>query len=191
MKAYVHLLSALSIIILLAPSCSRGLEISESRPAPGSVAVTADSVDPDDLSAQMMNTAESIQQAVNVKRAEAGAPSLISHPALVDLASERSTALAMGSYLAHEDPASGTVAVESALAKMNYSGPATELLFAAQDPLESVADRVIEAWFTDPMHKALLLEPSFRYCGIGLMGDGELWKISMILTTGLPPEVGS
>jgi uncharacterized protein YkwD len=177
--------------MLLVPSCSRGLEISESRSATGSETVTVDSVDPGDLSAQMMNTAESIQQAVNVKRAEAGAPSLISHPALVDLASERSTALAVDSYLAHEDPASGTVAVESALAEMNYSGPATELLFAAQDPLESVADRVIEAWFTDPMHKALLLEPSFRYCGIGLMGDGELWKISMILTTGLPPEVGS
>jgi uncharacterized protein YkwD len=147
-------------------------------------------VDSDELGAKIMDSADAILQAVNVRRADAGVPSLISQPALVDVASARSTALAVGSYLAHEEPTSGNVAVESALAEMNYSGPAAELLFAAQDPLESVADRVIEAWFTDPMHKALLLEPSFRYCGIGLMGDGEFWKISLILTTGLPEEVG-
>jgi uncharacterized protein YkwD len=56
--------------------------------------------------------------------------------------------------------------------------------------LDSVPERVIAAWFDDPMHKALLLERTFRSCGIGLMGDGESWIISLVLTASLLEEGG-
>lgn len=153
-------------------------------------------VDPDiygtgslpDLDSAILTSAESIFQAINVNRAEAGVPGLLSHATLVELAYFRSTDMAVRSYTSHEDPVTGEFILGEVLSEAGYSGPAAELVFAARDPLGSVPERVSEAWFDDPMHKALLLEPSFRFCGIGLMGDGDHWKVTLILAVSLPEE---
>lgn len=182
MKNHITLVIMLLSIVLLTAAC--GDEIGpEERPTSGfSPQATAD------LDFRVATTAESILQAINVQRAEQGVPALISQPVLVDLALSRSTDLAVRSYLGHEDPETGDVNIETALAQLGYSGPAAELVFASGHPLENVPERVATAWFRDPMHKALLLEPSFMYGGIGIMGDGESWKITMVLTVDLPQE---
>jgi uncharacterized protein YkwD len=137
---------------------------------------------PNEFDIRIMTTTASLQEAINSRRAEAGSPALISPPALSELAFKRATDLAVRASMSHEDPDTGSVEVETALAEMGYAGPAAELLYAAPDPLDTLPQRVIDTWFADPMHKALLLESSFRYCGIGMMGDGNLWKISLVLT---------
>jgi uncharacterized protein YkwD len=176
------------LVLTFLTACRPGIEGLDSdwSSGPGSNAnVTAAVVD---LDAAILTGAESILNAINVQRAEAGVSALVSQPTLVDLAFMRSTDMSVRSYTGHADPSSGENLPEIKLSEMGYAGPAAELVYATRDPLESVAGRVVEAWFDDPMHKALLLEPSFRYCGIGMMGDGEWWKIALILTVDIPEE---
>ena len=182
---------AILIKAAILTSCSNGAQALQPAGIEGPAVEISDLLQSGDLEASIDTSTTSILQAINVRRAEAAAPALISHPVLDELASLRAADLTTRGYLTHEDPSSGDTIVEHSLAELNYSGPAGELLFAAQDPLDSVPEKVIAAWFDDPMHKALLLEPTFRYCGIGLMGDGESWKISLVLTVALPEEVGS
>jgi uncharacterized protein YkwD len=54
------------------------------------------------------------------------------------------------------------------------------LVLATEDSLESVAQSTLHAWFSDPDHEAVLLSPIFRYAGLGLMGDGSRWIITLI-----------
>ena len=182
MKNHIKRVVILATIALLAAACGDEIGPVE-RPTAG---VSPQATEGLDL--RVATTAESILQAINVQRAEQGVPALISQPVLVDLALARSTDLAVRSYLGHADPETGDVKIESALAELGYSGPAAELIFASGHPLESVPERAATAWFRDPMHKALLLEPTFMYGGIGIMGDGESWKITMVLTVDLPQE---
>jgi uncharacterized protein YkwD len=148
------------------------------------------SQDLNEFDTRIITATESILEAINTKRVEGGATALVSTPELSGLAFTRATDLAVRASMSHEEPGTGAVAAEVELALMGYAGPAAELLFATSDPINSVSERVIDAWFADPMHKALLLEPSFRYCGIGMMGDGDLWKVSLILTVNPLEEVG-
>lgn len=188
MHTSLNRLAILALALALA-SCSIGAQAPKPAETPAQAAGTSGASPSGDLVASIAVSRASILQAINVRRAEASAPALLSNPSLDKLAALRAEDLATRAYLDHEDPSSGGVAVEGSLAALGYSGPASELLFAARDPLESVSERVIEAWFEDPMHKALLLEPTFRYCGIGMMGDGEYWKITLVMTVSLPEEV--
>lgn len=183
MKKRIKRLLILQAVVLLVAACGGGNEAPPVASLPGGMQVS------EDLTKQLSTTTDSILQAINVQRAKQGVPALISRPILADLALSRSTELAARSYLEHADPETGEIKIEKSLAELGYSGPAAELLFAAEHPLESVPEGVVTAWFEDPMHKALLLEPSFRYCGIGVMGDGGSWKIAMVLTVSLPEEV--
>ncbi len=179
----------LSLVSSLLVACGRGSNTAGSRSQQVSEPRIEETQAPADLAARILTGADAILQAINVLRAEAGVPALIIQPVLNEIASARATDLAVRSYLGHEDPDTGEVEVKTTLADIGYSGPAAELLLASQDLLDDVPASVTEAWFNDPMHKALLLEPSFRYCGIGMMGDGDVWMISMVLTVGLPEEV--
>jgi uncharacterized protein YkwD len=183
MKKRVKRLLILQAVVLLAVACGGGNETPPGAGPPGGLQVS------EDLVSRISTTTDSILQAINVQRAEQGVPALITQPILADLALSRSADMAARSYLEHADPETGEIKIEKSLAGIGYSGPAAELLFAAEHPLESVPQQVVTAWFEAPMHKALLLEPSFRYCGIGIMGDGGSWKIAMVLTVSSPEEV--
>lgn len=141
-----------------------------------------------DLDAAIHMSAESILKAVNVERADAEAAGLISHMGLTELARSRSTDMSVRGYTGHEDPISGENLVTSLLAENGYRGPAAELVYTADDPLEGLSASVTDAWFSDPMHKALLLEPAFRFAGLGIMGDGSAWKVTLILAADVPEE---
>lgn len=185
----VHEIILISLLLMLMTACVSGLDAGDSgsKQATGINSETGRSSN--DLNARIETSAASILHAINVERAEASVPALICQPDLIDVAAMRAADLAVRSYLSHEDPDSGEVEVEQALARMGYSGPAAELLFATRDALDQIPLTVTEAWFADPMHKALLLEPSFRYCGIGVMGDGDVWRITIVLTVAHPEEV--
>jgi uncharacterized protein YkwD len=188
MNIFLRYSLAISVCLLAGTACglgdapveSDGTKVENLNVTQGETAV--------DLDAAILDTAEAIVRAINVQRAEAGTPALIPEARLADIANLRSTDMTVRSYTGHDDPETGRTILEDLLAQTGYAGPSAELIYAARDPLDSVPDRVIEAWLNDPMHKALLLEPSFRYCGIGLQGDGMWWKLTLILTVDLPKE---
>jgi uncharacterized protein YkwD len=189
MKTRAYLFLIMALVTILAVACGSGGELAATSTDTTVSDLASETQIPNEFNIRIMTSTKSILQTINARRAEAGVAALISHPALVDLAFTRSTNLAIRSSLSHEDPTNGSIEVETSLSEMGYTGPASELIFAARDPIDTVPDRVLEAWFDDPMHKALLLEPTFRYCGIGMMGDGEWWKISMIIAVAPPEEV--
>jgi uncharacterized protein YkwD len=140
------------------------------------------------FSSAIIKAADSILAAVNLQRALAGVPPLIQQPALVDAASERSVDMAARRYLAHVDPADGSLGAEKLLRGKGFRGQAAELLFQTEQPVSDVSQATIGAWLQDSDHSLILLSPDFRYAGIGVMGNGERWIITMLLTGERPKE---
>jgi uncharacterized protein YkwD len=94
--------------------------------------------------------------------------------------------MAVQGYLDHVDPEASEVRAQSILQERGYFGQAAELIFATHDPLQETATATLDAWFDDPDHKAVLLSPDFRYAGLGMMGDGDRWVVTLILVEGRP-----
>ncbi len=141
---------------------------------------------PHDLQLALLATSDHLLLAVNARRAESGALPLLANEVLTDLAFERATDMAVRGYLGHVDPLSGGNLLETRLDEQGFTGPAAELLYETQGPLQDAADRALEAWWQDPAHRTLLLEPAFRFAGVGLMGDGSEWRVVVILAVQAP-----
>lgn len=141
-----------------------------------------------DLTSAMTTAADSILAAVNLQRALAGIPPLIQQPALVDAAYTRSIDMAVRRYLAHVDPADGSQAAEELLRANGFRGQAAELLFQTERPVSEVSQAAVDAWLQDPDHSLILLSPEFRYTGIGIMGNGERWTVTMLVAGESPQE---
>jgi uncharacterized protein YkwD len=134
----------------------------------------------DVLQAAISSSADAIMNGVNLRRAQRGLAPWLIEAALVDVAYERSVDMAVRGYLDHSDPDNGQVPVEIALFERNYSGQVAELVFATEDPLQNVAQDTLQTWFSDPDHEVVLLSSIFRYTGLGLMGDGSRWIVTLI-----------
>jgi len=134
-----------------------------------------------DLTTAISTAADSILAAVNVRRAVSGISPLILQPALADVSYERSLDMAARGYLAHVDPADGSPAAEELLRAANFTGQAAELIFRTGAPVDGVSQEAVSAWFQDSDHKLVLLSQEFRYTGIGVVGDGDRWIVTMIL----------
>jgi len=141
---------------------------------------------PDDLQLALLAASEHLMSVVNARRAESGALPLLPYPALSDLAFERATDMGVRGYLGHVDPQTGENLLETRLAEQGFTGPAAELLYETPSPLQDVADQALETWWQDPAHRTLLMEPAFRFAGVGLMGDGSEWRVVIILTVKAP-----
>jgi uncharacterized protein YkwD len=136
--------------------------------------------DSDVLQAAISTSADAIMNGVNLQRAQEGLAPWLIEAELAEIAYERSVDMAVRGYLDHADPDDDRVPVESALIEHNYSGQAAELVLATEDSLQAVAHDALQAWFSDPNHEAVLLSPIFRYAGLGLMGDGSRWIVTLI-----------
>lgn len=188
MKKTFTRLFALSMILLAGAACQFGDAPGTTEgPVPDYPEFVATLTEAGPEAAGQVN-ADSILHAINLRRAEAGVPGLVSREDLAGFAKLRSMDMSARAYTGHEDPATGENLLELMLAEMGYSGPAAELVYSSRTPPENLPVRLTEAWFEDPMHKALLLEPSFRFCGIGIAGEGGEWKVAVILTIDLPEE---
>jgi uncharacterized protein YkwD len=138
----------------------------------------------DVLQAAISTSADTILNAINLRRTQAGLLPWLVEPTLVDYAYERSVDMAIRGYLDHIVPGEEQVQVIPALQDGDYYGQAAELVFATQDSLQNVASVTLAAWFDDPDHEALLMSPLFRYVGLGVMGDGSQWIVTLILVEG-------
>jgi uncharacterized protein YkwD len=134
-----------------------------------------------DLTTAMTAAADAVLAAVNVRRALAGIPPLIQQAALLEVAYERSVDMAVRGYLAHVDPETGRQVAEDLLRAADFRGQVAELLFQSETPIGELSQSAVAAWFQDPDHNLILLSPDFRFVGIGMMGDGQRWIVTMIL----------
>lgn len=165
------------------PQRSTTTQVDQSLPGGTSSGDVAGS---DVLQAAISTSTDAILNGINLRRAQEGLLPWLVEPPLVDYAYERSVDMAIRGFLDHTAPGDAEVEVLSALQERAYFGQAAELLFATQEPLQEVAQITLEAWFTDPNHEAVLLSPEFRYAGLGLMGDGSRWIVTLILVEGRP-----
>ena len=174
--------TALLLLVCVACAPSGGSSAVASSPTPP---VNQATLSPD-LTTAMTQAADSILAAVNVRRALVGISPLIQQPILVDAAQERSVDMAALGYLAHVNPENGRLEAEQILRSRGFLGQVAELLFQSVSPIEDIPGATVAAWFDDDDHSLILLSPEFRYTGIGVMGDGDHWIVTMIMTGDVP-----
>ncbi len=102
------------------------------------------------------------------------------------LAMIRADAMAEGRYLGHEDPTGPSPSARQLMEDTGYRGPVAELVYASQGELEMLATNAMRAWDSTPANQAVLLSPEYAYAGVGLQGDGNWWKVSLLLAASEP-----
>lgn len=123
---------------------------------------------------------------LNQERQALGLPLLGAPAALSGIAFVRAEDMITRNYLGHEDPADGSIPAWSLMVAAGFGGRLAETLFVATGPLDQVAASALATWIASPDHRALLLDPSLRYAGAGLMGDGTWWKLVLLLAEQAP-----
>jgi uncharacterized protein YkwD len=129
---------------------------------------------------ELQSITTSILSGINVRRTAEGLSPLIVHETLKDVAFSRAEDMVARDYFSHADPGGGSIPARQLLTASGFSGRLAENLFATTGPLNDVSVKTLEAWFNSPMHRANLMDPSFRYTGLGLMGDGVWWKVTQV-----------
>ncbi|MEJ2013302.1 MAG: CAP domain-containing protein [Anaerolineales bacterium] len=189
MRVKLLLITILGLCTACAGRAAEGPAYRLSSRAEGTQLVQTNQANLDtDLTSAITTAADSILAAVNLQRALAGIPPLIQQPALVDAAYTRSTDMAVRRYLGHVDPADGSQAAEELLHANGFQGRAAELLFQTERPVSEVSQAAVDAWLQDSDHSLILLSPEFRYAGIGVMGNGERWTVTMLVVGESPQE---
>ncbi|MCJ7513247.1 MAG: CAP domain-containing protein [Anaerolineales bacterium] len=184
--AKAALLSALWIT-----ACSRAsapapplASTSEAQPA-ASTALHAGR--PEQLSEeQMMPAAIGVVSAANVLRIQAGLPPLTASGTLMGLALARAQGMTASKYLGHEDPSGASPSAQELLQATGFRGPVGELVYGSQRNLEGLAADAVRAWEASPANRELLLSSKYRYAGVGIQGDGNWWKVSLLLAASEP-----
>jgi uncharacterized protein YkwD len=182
MKTY-----AIIVALLLLSSCSQKTPqgttaIVGTEPTTQAAAGESPGAGLSDLDAAISTAGDAILAAINVRRALSGIPPLIQLPELTNIAMLRATDLTINGYLGHVDPRSGEVAVMQLLLDSGFNKQAAELLFRSQVALSTVPNEVVEAWFLDSDNRLVLLSPEFHYGGVGIMGDGQAWVVTAVVT---------
>ncbi len=129
---------------------------------------------------QLRPASDAVLKGVNAARTERGLAPLQSSDQLTDFAYLRSEDMIVRDYYGHLDPATGEAVLWTLLADAGYEGRIAENLFAMTGLIDGVPEAVLNAWLDSADHRANLLDPSFRFTGIGLMGDGTWWMIAQI-----------
>jgi uncharacterized protein YkwD len=129
---------------------------------------------------ELQSITTSILSGINVRRTAEGLSPLIMHETLKNVAFSRAEDMVARDYFSHTDPDDGGIPARQLLTASDFSGRLAENLFATTGPLNDVAVKTLEAWFNSPIHRANLMDPSFRYTGLGLMGDGVWWKVTQV-----------
>jgi uncharacterized protein YkwD len=91
-----------------------------------------------------------------------------------------------GRYLAHVDPNGVYPSARELLAAGGYETAVAELVFASQDELGRLPQVAVGRWTDSPDNRTALLDPVYRYAGVGVMSDGAWWKIVVLLSASEP-----
>lgn len=135
---------------------------------------------------ELLPTAAAIADSVNRLRAATGVEPLVVDEGLTRLAFARSADMVVRGYLSHEDPVDGSNLPWRLLTEAGYGGLLGENVFATQAPLDEVVDEAVDGWLRNAAHRAVALDPAFRFTGVGLLSDGEWWKVTQVFAGQLP-----
>jgi len=104
------------------------------------------------------------------------APHLSPDPDLTDIARERSEAMAHGAPFSHEDENGRFVAADMVHKRFGPHGAIGENILkmsGSQDfDAATFAESAVSGWMTSPGHRANILSPDYRSCGIGVAVNG-------------------
>ena len=133
------------------------------------------------LQEAISRSADAIFEGINLERTQKGLPGLELELSLVEMAYERSVDMAVRGYLDHTSPEDSQVYLLTTLPANGFSGQAAELIYATSIPIDKVPQECLDTWLDDGDHLSILVNPVFHYAGLGLMGDGRQWIVTMIL----------
>lgn len=135
---------------------------------------------------QVSPVVQAIVSRVNELRAQADLAPLVSTSNLMGIAQLRAEDMVARDYFSHNDPQTGQPAPESLLLSSGYTGQVAENLYTTNASLDQLAEATVQAWQDSEAHRDNLLDPSYRYTGVGVMGDGTWWKVCELLAEQAP-----
>jgi len=127
-----------------------------------------------DASPDSRKTERSVLTLTNLERQKVGAPDLRWSDAMADAARYHSCRMMALNFLDHIDPELGELAQRLRVAGLDTSSVG-ENIFKAKggDP----ARHAVDLWMKSPHHRQNLLDPGYRWTGVGfaLAADGTYW----------------
>jgi uncharacterized protein YkwD len=135
---------------------------------------------------QLLPAALALLEAVNILRTLEGGAPLAPSASLTGLAFERAGDMVEGRYLAHVDPNGVYPSARELLAAGGYETAVAELVLASQDELGRLPQVAVARWTDSVDNRTALLDPVYRYAGVGLLSDGAWWKIVLLLSASEP-----
>lgn len=136
--------------------------------------------------ADLLPIAEAIAEAINRLRLATGVEPLVIDDGLTRIAFARSADMVVRGYLSHEDPVDGSNLPYMLLTDAGYGGLLGENVFASQADIENLVDEAVDGWLRSPAHRATAMDPNFHFTGVGVLSDGEWWKVTQVFAGQLP-----
>jgi uncharacterized protein YkwD len=133
-----------------------------------------------------MPAAIALVKGINLERGREGLGTLQLKTDLVDLAFSRARDLVSRGYFDHLDPLDGRLSAEQGLVQAGYAGKLGEVLVAVFGPAEALAPKALQAWWASDPHRQVLMDPEYRYIGVGLASDQVWWKVVVLLAEHAP-----
>jgi uncharacterized protein YkwD len=133
-----------------------------------------------------MSAAVAIVQGINLERGRMGRSTLQVRTDLFDIAFLRAEELVARGYFDHVDPADGRLPAQVELVRAGYSGKMGEVFVALFSPIGTLAPRALQAWWESEPHRQVLMDPAYRYLGVGLASDQVWWKVVILLAESAP-----
>ncbi len=133
-----------------------------------------------------MPTAIGILSAVNVLRTREGRPPLTASGTLMVLAFARARGMSEGKYLGHEDPNGRSPTARRLLEEAGFQGPVGELVYGSRGSLDTLPADAGRAWQAGQANLEALMSADYHFAGVGVMGDGTWWKVSLLLAQAEP-----
>ena len=130
--------------------------------------------------------AREIVSQINALRKQEGLAPLVSTATLMGIAQLRAEDMVARGYFSHDDPRTGLPAPEALLVSSGYTGRVAENLYTSNAPLDQLAAAAVQAWQDSEAHRANLLDSHYRFTGVGVMGDGSMWKVCQLFAEQAP-----
>jgi uncharacterized protein YkwD len=172
----------------LAASCLLGVPAGSSTPLSSAATSSASVASPPGAIDAPTETV-TLQGDVNQLRRAHDLAELEFPAALQQIALARALDLSSRGVLDHAEGPGGEAAVLPLLESEGYTGRLAEHLLVVTDPGPGLAATVMRAWFSDPAHRADLLDAGYRAAGIGIAQSREGWVVVQIMVEGRPQEV--